>query len=127
MESESRYRIEISAQSLYLEEQSEPEEDRFVFAYTVTIRNVGGVAAQLLTRHWVITDANGHVEEVHGEGVVGKQPRLEPGEGFQYTSAAAISTPVGAMQGSYRMQADDGESFDAEIPAFGLSIPSALH
>ena len=119
MNAESRHRIEVSAESLYLAEHSEPEEERFVFAYTITIRNVGDVAAQLLSRHWVITDANGNVEEVRGEGVVGKQPRLEPGEGFQYTSAAAIATPVGSMQGSYQMQAEDGEAFDAEIPVFG--------
>ena len=95
--------------------------------YTITIQNQGHVPAKLLTRHWIITDSNGRVEEVRGEGVVGEQPYLRPGEGFQYTSGAVVETPVASMQGSYQMIADDGVKFDAEIPAFALSIPRTLH
>ena len=121
------YNIEVSTQSFYLEEQSIPEQNRYVFAYTITIKNHGSIAAKLLTRHWVITDSNGKVEEVRGEGVVGEQPYLRPGEGFQYTSGAIIETPVGSMRGSYQMITDEGVSFDATIPAFTLSIPRTLH
>ncbi len=124
---QSHYTIEIAVETNFVDEQSEPDEDRYVFAYTITIRNVGRVAARLLTRHWVITDANGRVQEVRGEGVVGEQPHLQPGEGFRYTSAAMIETPVGSMHGSYQMVADDGFQFEAEIPAFSLSIPHTLH
>jgi ApaG protein len=128
MQSEwSPYRVDVEAETTYVEEQSSPEEDRYVFAYTITIRNTGSVAAKLLTRHWYITNANGEVQEVFGEGVVGEQPHLQPGEGFRYTSAAMIATPVGAMHGSYQMVADDGVHFDADIPAFRLSVPGALH
>ena len=127
MEQAPDYRIEIAVQSVYIDDESEPEANKYVFAYTVTIRNMGKVPAQLLTRHWVITDADGKVQEVHGDGVVGEQPRLAPGEDFQYTSAALIETPVGTMGGSYQMVADDGMSFDAEIPLFRLSIPNILH
>ena len=122
-----RYRIRVDVQSAYVDEHSAPENKRFVFAYTVTIRNTGTVAAQLRTRRWIITDANARVQEVRGEGVVGEQPRLAPGEGFQYTSAAVIETPVGSMHGSYRMVADDGREFDAPIPAFSLSVPNLVH
>ena len=121
------YRFEVAVKSVYIADESEPDSNRYVFAYTVTIRNVGTVPAQLLTRHWVITDADGKVQEVRGEGVVGEQPRLVPGEDFQYTSAALIETPVGTMEGSYQLMADDGVSFDAEIPLFRLSIPNILH
>ena len=121
------YRFEIAVRSVYMDDESEPDTNRYVFAYTVTIRNVGTVPAQLLTRHWVITDADGKIQEVRGDGVVGEQPRLAPGEDFQYTSAALIETPVGTMGGSYQMVADDGVSFDAEIPLFRLSIPNILH
>ena len=124
---DGRYRIQVDVQSLYVDEHSAPEDERYVFAYTVTIRNTGEVAAQLRTRYWIITDANARVQEVHGEGVVGEQPRLAPGEGFQYTSAAVIETPVGSMHGSYRMVADDGREFDAPIPAFSLSVPKLVH
>jgi ApaG protein len=120
-------RVEVAVQSTYMDEESEPDDNKFVFAYTVTIRNVGTVAAQLLTRHWVITDSDGKVKEVRGEGVVGEQPRLVPGEGFQYTSAALIETPVATMSGSYQMMTDDGVAFDAEIPLFRLSMPNILH
>jgi len=119
--------IEVTAKSVFIEEQSEPNNGRYLFAYQIVIRNVGGVAAQLKTRHWIITDSNGKTQEVRGEGVVGKQPHLKPGEEFTYTSAAIIATPVGSMHGSYQMVSDDGEEFDAEIQPFNLSIPNALH
>ena len=121
------YNIEVSVESTYVAEHSEPEEDRFVFAYTITLVNRGSVSAQLLSRHWVITDADSQVEEVRGDGVVGEQPVLKPGEGFRYTSGAVIETPVGTMQGSYQMVAADGQQFDAAIPEFVLSAPRTLH
>ncbi|HAS50722.1 MAG TPA: Co2+/Mg2+ efflux protein ApaG [Gammaproteobacteria bacterium] len=121
------YNIKVAAQAFYLEEQSNPDQDRYVFAYTVLIQNQGNIPARLLTRHWIITDANGKIEEVRGEGVVGEQPYLRPGEGFQYTSGAVLETLIGSMKGSYQMLADDGVTFDAEIPAFVLSIPRTLH
>jgi len=100
---------------------------RSVFAYTITIRNEGEVPAKLLTRHWIITDANGRVQEVRGDGVVGEQPYLKPGQGFRYSSGAVLETPVGTMQGSYQMITDDGAKFDAAIPAFRLAMPGMLH
>lgn len=121
------YNIKVAAQAFYLEEQSDPAQNRYVFAYTVLIQNQGNVAARLLSRHWIITDADGKIEEVRGEGVVGEQPYLHPGEGFQYTSGAILDTSVGSMKGSYQMLADDGQTFDAEIPPFVLSIPRTLH
>ena len=127
MEQTPDYRFEIAVRSIYIDDESEPDDNKYVFAYTITIRNTGTVSAQLLTRHWLITDADGKVQEVRGDGVVGEQPRLAPGEHFQYTSAALIETPVGTMGGSYQMMADDGVSFDAEIPLFRLSIPNILH
>ena len=125
--SRSRYPIHIEVETLYVAEQSAPEQDRYVFAYTITIRNDAAVAATLLTRYWRIVDANDRVQEVRGEGVVGEQPHLGPGEAFRYTSAAVLATPVGTMEGCYGMLADDGIEFDAPIPAFCLSVPSALH
>lgn len=122
-----KYRIDVSVRTAYLEEQSTPDSDRYVFAYTITIANSGTVPARLLTRHWIITDANEKVQEVRGEGVVGQQPYLAPGMTFEYTSGAILETPVGTMRGSYRMLADDGASFDAEIPVFTLSMPRTLH
>ena len=119
--------IEVIVATRFLDDQSLPEDDRYVFAYTIRIRNTGTVPAQLLARHWVITDANGKVQEVRGDGVVGEQPRLEPGEHFEYTSGAVLETPLGTMQGSYRMVADDGTEFDAPIASFTLSIPRTLH
>ena len=119
--------IKVSVETRFLDDQSAPRENRFVFAYTVTISNRGGVAARLLSRHWVITDANGKVQEVRGEGVVGEQPHLMPGQGFRYTSGAVLETPVGSMQGSYRMLADNGVEFDAPIAAFTLAIPGKIH
>ncbi|BBL60348.1 Co2+/Mg2+ efflux protein ApaG [Methylomonas koyamae] len=120
-------KVLVEAQPYYVEAQSSPEQNRYVFAYTVTITNVGSTPAKLLTRHWLITDANGKIQEVNGEGVVGEHPHLNPGDSFRYTSAAMIETPVGVMQGKYQMQADTGESFNAAIPKFTLSIPRTLH
>ena len=122
-----RHRISIDVETTYLDDQSEPREQRYVFAYTITIRNEGEVPAKLLTRHWIITDANGRVQEVRGDGVVGEQPYLKPGQGFRYSSGAVLETPVGTMQGSYQMIADDGAQFDAPIPAFRLAMPGLLH
>jgi ApaG protein len=119
--------IQIDANPRYLEAESRPEALHFVFAYTITISNHGPMPAQLLQRHWVITDAQGKVQEVRGEGVVGETPRLEPGEAFRYTSAAVIATPTGMMQGEYRLRLDSGEWFEAEIPPFALAVPGALH
>ena len=119
--------IEVGVETNYIKEQSAPEENRYVFAYTVTIHNAGKIAAKLLTRHWIINDANGNVQEVHGEGVVGEQPYLIPGDSFEYTSGTVLETPVGSMQGSYQMVTDNGLAFDAEIPAFTLSLPHTLH
>jgi ApaG protein len=125
--SEAGNGIRVEVETTYLDEQSDPREHRFVFAYTITIRNDGKSPARLLTRHWVITDANGKVQEVRGDGVVGEQPYLKPGQGFRYSSGAVIETPVGAMQGSYQMVNDDGRRFDAPIPPFRLAIPGLLH
>jgi ApaG protein len=122
-----RHRISIDVETTYLDDQSEPREQRYVFAYTITIRNEGEVPAKLLTRHWIITDANGRVQEVRGDGVVGEQPYLKPGQGFRYSSGAVLETPVGTMQGSYQMIADDGAQFDAPIAAFRLAMPGMLH
>jgi ApaG protein len=121
------YEIRVSVEPNYLPEESSPSDDRFVFAYTVTIRNTGAQAARLLTRHWIITDGNGKIQEVHGDGVVGEQPHLEPGEQYRYTSGTISDTPVATMQGSYQMEADDGTHFEAEIPVFTLSVPRVLH
>src|SRR5918994_1881322 len=119
-------KIGIEVETAYLDEQSEPREHRYVFAYTITIRNEGQIPAKLLSRRWLITDANGKVQEVRGEGVVGEQPHLQPGQGFRYSSGAVIETPVGAMEGTYTMRADNGQEFDAPIPAFGLAMPGVL-
>lgn len=121
------YDIRIGVETIYVVDQSAPQQGRYVFAYTITIENSGGIAAQLISRHWIITDAAGHVQEVRGDGVVGEQPYLEPGQSFRYTSAAVIETPVGTMQGSYQMIADDGWAFEAPIPVFRLSVPNVLH
>jgi len=124
---ETRYEIRIKVATQYVDEQSKPDVDRYVFAYTITIENLGSVPATLLRRHWIITDANGKVQEVSGDGVVGEQPRLAPGESYRYSSGAVLETPVGAMQGSYRMQSDAGVDFDAPIPPFTLAVPGVLH
>ncbi len=127
MVAEKKYEIVVSSQTQYVAEQSDEENGRFVFAYTITIRNRGSVPAQLVSRHWIITDGRNHVQEVRGLGVVGAQPLLKPGESFEYTSGAAIATPVGTMRGSYQMVAEDGMRFDAPIPQFTLSVPRVLH
>jgi ApaG protein len=119
--------IRIQVATDYVDEQSEPSADRYVFAYTITITNNGDVPARLISRHWVITDANGKVQEVSGDGVVGEQPHLNPGEEFRYSSGAVLETPVGAMQGLYRMEADNGVNFDAPIAPFTLAVPGVLH
>jgi ApaG protein len=120
-------RIRVDVTTSYVADQSNPGEGRYVFTYTITIRNEGSKAARLLGRHWLITDANGKVQEVIGEGVVGEQPHLQPGQGFRYSSGAILETPVGSMQGRYRMVADDGEQFDAPIAPFRLAVPGLLH
>jgi len=124
---ENQFDIRIQVATSYIDDQSEPDSDRYVFAYTITISNNGDVAAKLLSRHWVITDANGKVQEVSGDGVVGEQPHLNPGERFRYSSGAVLETPVGAMQGLYRMETDNGASFDAPIEPFTLAVPGLLH
>ena len=123
----TNHRIVVDVATAYVEEQSDPREKRFVFAYTITIKNEGEVPARLLTRHWIITDANGKVQEVRGEGVIGEQPHLKPGQGFRYSSGAVLETPVGAMQGSYQMLADDGARFDAPVAPFSLAMPGVVH
>lgn len=127
MDPADKYDIRVSARTQYLADQSDEAAGRYVFAYTITIRNSGSVAAQLVSRHWVITDAQNQVQEVRGLGVVGEQPRLAPGESFEYTSGTALATPVGTMRGEYQMIADDGTRFDAAIPEFTLSVPRVLH
>ena len=119
--------IRIDVVTDYIDDQSEPEANRYVFAYTITICNNGDVPARLISRHWVITDANGKVQEVSGDGVVGEQPYLIPGEEFRYSSGAVLETPVGAMQGLYRMEAENGVNFDAPIAPFTLAVPGVLH
>jgi ApaG protein len=119
---QSPHQIHVDAQTTFVPEQSNPDKGRYFFAYTITISNTGAIPAQLLSRHWIITDSNGRVQEVQGEGVIGEQPHLSPGESFQYTSAAMIETPVGTMHGSYQMVADDGTHFDAVITPFRLAL-----
>ena len=123
----NKYHISINVDTVYVAEQSDPAADRYVFAYTIKISNTGTVAAQLISRHWIITDAENIVQEVKGLGVVGEQPLLQPGESFEYTSGTAMATPVGTMYGTYQMVAEDGNKFDAEIPMFTLSMPRVLH
>ncbi|AIY39935.1 MAG: Co2+/Mg2+ efflux protein ApaG [Collimonas sp.] len=121
------YEFTVTVRTQYLEEQSQPDSSHYVFAYAITIKNTGQVAAQLISRHWVITDANNHVEEVRGLGVVGHQPLLQPGEQFEYTSGTSMATPQGSMLGEYFCVAEDGEQFEARIPEFILSLPRTLH
>jgi ApaG protein len=122
-----KYDIEVSARTQYIADQSDESAQRWVFAYTITIRTRGSVAAQLVSRHWIITDARQQVQEVRGLGVVGEQPLLEPGQAYEYTSGTSLATPVGTMRGSYQMVAADGTHFDAPIPEFVLSVPRVLH
>ena len=125
MSAENQILVEVYPR--YIEDQSKPDANKYAFAYTIKITNTGTTAAKLVSRHWLITDANGKVEEVRGPGVIGKTPYLKPGEAFTYTSGALIATPVGVMQGAYTMRSDTGEQFDAPIPQFTLSIPRTLH
>ena len=122
-----RHNIQVSVETEFLADQSDPDSQRWVFAYHITILNEGTVSARLLTRHWVITDGEERVQEVHGEGVIGEQPHLAPGQSFRYTSGAVLETEVGSMRGSYQMIGEDGIHFDADIPAFTLAVPHALH
>lgn len=125
--SKDKHNIQVRVETSYVDQQSAPEFNRYVFAYTITIENLGSEPAKLLTRHWVITDAHGNEQEVRGVGVVGEQPYLKPGEHFRYTSGTVLETPVGSMKGSYQMKADDDTEFDATIAPFTLSVPHALH
>jgi ApaG protein len=127
MAESKKYDIQVNVRTAYIPEQSDPGSDRYVFAYTVTIANEGTASAQLISRHWVITDAENQVQEVRGLGVVGEQPFLRPGESFEYTSGTSLGTPVGTMKGSYQMVAEDGQKFEAEIGEFTLSMPRILH
>ena len=124
---DKKHDIRVSARSAFIPEQSDPDRKRYVFAYTITITNTGNVSAQLLSRHWIITDADNQVQEVRGAGVVGEQPLLRPQESFEYTSGAAIATPVGTMRGSYQMVSEEGVKFDVPIPEFTLAVPRILH
>ena len=124
---ERKYHITVAPRATYIPDQSDADAERYAFAYTITITNTGEIPAQLLSRHWVITDANNMVQEVKGQGVVGAQPRLKPGESFEYTSGSLLPTPVGTMRGTYQMVAEDGTHFDAPIPEFTLSAPRVLH
>ena len=126
MEKNDLHNINIQTQVNYLPEQSDESGSRFVFSYTITITNNGNVPARLISRRWVSTDANNHVQEVRGQGVVGEQPLLKPNQSFEYTSGTVLTTQVGTMRGSYRMQADDGSEFDVDIPQFVLSVPRVL-
>jgi ApaG protein len=123
----SLYAIKVSANAFFVPEQSDEESDQYVFAYTIKITNLGKLAAKLLSRHWVITDADSKVQEIRGVGVVGEQPILAPGQSFEYTSGSSLETSVGTMRGTYQMQAEDGTKFDAQIPEFTLSVPRVLH
>lgn len=127
MSEESRYRIDVSVTPQFLPEQSQPEQNRYAFAYRVTIENTGELTAQLLSRHWIITDGDGQVQEVRGAGVIGQQPVIAPGESHVYTSGTLMTSRVGTMQGSYQMLAEDGHTFDAIIAPFRLAVPGALH
>ena len=127
MADDKRYEISIITRTAYLADQSDPSRNQYAFAYTITLTNSGNVPAQLLSRHWIITDADHQVQEVKGLGVVGQQPLLKPGESFEYTSGANLPTAVGTMRGTYQMVAEDGHAFEAEIPMFTLSVPRVLH
>jgi ApaG protein len=127
MAEDKRYEMEVVARPAFLADQSDPAKSQYVFAYTIRITNIGTLPAQLISRHWIITDSEHRVQEVKGVGVVGQQPVLKPGESFEYTSGASIPTPVGTMRGAYQMVAEDGHTFDAPIAAFTLSVPRTLH
>ncbi len=125
--SDPRYQVDVSVTTRFLAEQSQPEHNRFAFAYSITVRNNGSLPARLLSRHWIITDGDGHVEEVRGEGVVGQQPLIDAGKSHSYSSGTVMTTKVGTMQGTYQMLAKDGKRFDAVIKPFRLAVPGALH
>jgi ApaG protein len=127
MEEINKHGVVIQTQVNYLPEQSDESGNRFVFSYTITITNRGTATAKLISRHWIITDAHNHVQEVRGQGVVGEQPVLKPSQSFEYTSGTVLTTQVGTMRGSYQMQTDDGSQFEVEIPQFVLSVPRVLH
>jgi ApaG protein len=127
MTTDKHYEFSVGVETAYIAEQSKVEQNRYVFSYTITITNTGNISAQLISRHWVITDATGSIQEVRGLGVVGTQPLLKPGEHFQYTSGSVLNTPVGTMHGSYHMTAEDGTQFDALIAPFTLTMPRVLH
>lgn len=127
MEAIDQHGVVIQTQVNYLPEQSDEAGNRFVFSYTITITNLGALPARLVSRHWVITDAHNHVQEVRGQGVVGEQPLLKPSQSFEYTSGTVLTTQVGTMSGSYQMQAEDGSQFEVEVPQFVLSVPRVLH
>lgn len=127
MSSHKHYECSVTVATAFLPEQSDDARDRYVFSYTITIRNTGTIGAQLISRHWIIKDAAGEVQEVRGLGVVGAQPLLQPGESFEYTSGCVLVTPIGSMQGSYQMVAEDGTQFDTMIPEFNLTMPRVLH
>ena len=122
-----KYAIFVTAQAFYLPDQSDEENDQYVFAYTIRITNTGDVAAKVVSRHWIITDADNQVQEVRGMGVVGEQPNIKPGASFEYTSGSSLTTMVGTMRGTYQMTAEDGTKFEAAIPEFTLSVPRVLH
>lgn len=127
MPGKNQYDIEVSSVTNYIANQSLPDDSRYVFSYTISITNIGTIPSTLLRRHWIITDANNKVQEVHGDGVVGEQPYLLPGETYKYTSGAMLETPIGCMEGNYDMLADDGVEFAAAIPVFSLKVPNTLH
>ena len=126
MAESKKYEITVTAETQYLADQSDPQDGRYVFAYNITLRNTGTIAAQLISRHWIIKDAEAHLQEVRGLGVVGHQPLLKPGERFEYTSGCVLTTPVGTMRGSYQMAAEDGTQFEAPIAEFSLAMPPVL-
>lgn len=127
MTEDKKYEIDINIRTVYLPDQSDEYSGQHVFAYTITIANTGTIATQLISRHWIINNGDGTIQEVRGLGVVGEQPLLKPGDSFEYTSGTVISTPLGSMKGSYQMVAEDGIHFNVTIPEFILSVPRTLH